>query len=149
MAVRTLVTSLAAFGATVAGIAHSYDLDVEPPKISREKLPCLLIGNVLLGGSDWKTTTFMGNAPQQVVQVDHLLLVETWSAQMARDRVLPTLLTLHDAYVAAAAASKYLNYESIPLRQVVISFGTDYGDIETGDGKFYGVIYTHKYALNM
>ena len=41
MGARILVSSLATFGASVAGIAagHSYDLANEPPKITREK-PC-------------------------------------------------------------------------------------------------------------
>ena len=38
-------------------------------------MPCLIIGNVILPGSAFRLTTFMGNAPQQDFQVDHLLLV--------------------------------------------------------------------------
>ena len=151
MGARILISSLAAFGATVAGInpQHSYDLANTPPKITREKLPCLMIGNVILPGSAWKATTFMGNAPQQDFQVDHLLLVTEFDAKYSFAKVLPDLLDLHDAYLAAAQTTKFLNYETNPVRQVVINFKADYGSIDLGQGMFYGVIYSHAYTLNM
>lgn len=150
MATRTLVTSLAAFGATVSGIKKSYDLDDEPPKITREKLPCLLLGNIVLPGSTWQTTTFMGNAPQHSMQLDHLLLVAEISDQnFQRQRVLPALIDLHDAYIAAAQTQKFLNYQNTPVQQVVLNFKADYGDIGIGQGLFYGLIYSHSYTLNL
>lgn len=151
MGARILVTSLATFGASVAGIAagHSYDLANEPSKVTREKLPCLIIGNVILPGSAWRVTTFMGNAPQHDFQVDHLLLVAEIGERFQRKQVLPTLLDLHDAYMAAAQTTKFLNYQTSPVQQVAMNFKADFGDIQVDQGTFYGLIYSHTYTLNM
>lgn len=151
MGTRTLVTSLATFGKTVSGIdaTHSYDLQDEPPKITREKLPCLIIGNVVLPGSAWRASTFMGNAPQHDFQVDHLLLLMEIGEKFQRKEALPALMDLHDAYLAAAKVQKFLNYQTDPVQQVVLNFKADYGDIGVGQGMFYGLIYSHSYTLNL
>lgn len=148
MGMRTWLTSLATFGLTVSGITKSFDLDAIPDKITRGQLPCLIPIPEIGDEQGLMLLTFMGNGPQDSFNVTHrLLYAET--ANLRIEQVLPGLITIRDAYIAAAIAQHFLNYQASPVAQVVLQFSIQVGVGTWGDVEYHTIDFRHKVTLNL
>ncbi|HVO43305.1 MAG TPA: hypothetical protein VMT34_11810 [Aggregatilineales bacterium] len=132
--ISNAIAALAAFGATVSGVQHSYDLAGVPEKLSREKLPALIVLPEVGIEQGYKVLGFLGGSPEVTFDVTHLLLYASADAIDAR-KVLPGLLGLLDNYLAALKANPFLGSTSNPPvhqpTQVQISVGiVDYAGVK-------------------
>ncbi len=147
MGMRTWITSLATFGASVPGIHASYDLDGIPDKITRAMLPCLIPVPESADAPGLTLDGAMGGAPHDTFSVTHRLLFRE-TANLGIHQVLPDLVTQRDNYVAAAAAQRFLTADSWPLNQVPMAFSIRVGVGTWGDTEYHLIDFTHRVRLN-
>ncbi len=148
MGMRTWITSLAAFGATVRGIHESYDLDGIPDRITRAMLPCLIPVPELGETPGLTLDGAMGDAPHDRFIVTHRLLFRE-AANLGMQHVLPDLITQRDNYVAAAAAQGFLTVDSSPLNQVPMMFSIRLGVGTWGDTDYHLIDFSYCVKVNM
>ncbi len=147
MGMRTWITSLAAFGASVPGVHESYDLDAIPDKITRAMLPCLIPLPVLADAPGLTLDGAMGSAPHDSFTVTHRLLFRE-TANLSVLQVLPDLITQRDAYVSAALVQRFLTAESSPLNQVPMSFSIGVGVGTWGDVEYHLIDFKSRVRVN-
>ncbi len=147
MGMRTWITSLAAFGATVPGIHASYDLDGIPDRITRAMLPCLIPVPELGETPGLTLDGAMGGAPHDRFTVTHRLLFRE-AANLGLRHVLPDLVTQRDTYVAAAAAQRFLIADASPLNQVPRAFSIRVGVGTWGDTDYHLIDFTYRVKVN-
>lgn len=143
---RGVFTALAQFGATVAGIKASYDLDDVPEKLTREKVPCLLA----LAGTNapgFRTNAMLGGAAQLEFDAVHLLLVKPSDVRQAQ--VLPECFSLLDSYIAALVAQPFLQAITAPAFHDAPQVRIETGVFDWGDLRWHGVKFTHRVLLNL
>ena len=148
MGMRTWVTSLATFGASVPGIHDSYDLNTIPDKITRAMLPCLIPLPESGDGQGLTLDGGMGGAPHDEFTVTHRLLFRE-TANLPMQHVLPDLIAQRDNYVAAAVAQRFLTAEVSPLNQVPIAFTIRVGVGTWGDTEYHLIDFKYRVRVNM
>lgn len=148
MSLIQLTNDMRDFGATVSGIAKSFSLSDEPQKLLRELLPALVIGN-FLGGNNagFMPTTMLGNAPQQEVQLDHVMLLAGFDLKVEQTKLQVLAATMSDAYVAAAMSYKFFTYDTNPVKQVPITFTTRLQVATVNGQAYFALIFHHEYLL--
>jgi hypothetical protein len=147
MGMRTWITSLATFGASVPGVHASYDLETIPDKITRAMLPCLIPLPELDAAQGLTLDGAMGGAPHDRFTVTHRLLFRE-TANLGIHRVLPDLITQRDNYVAAAVTQRFLTADSSPLNQVPIAFSIRVGVGTWGDTDYHLIDFTYRVRVN-
>ncbi len=141
---RTLITSLATFGATVANIAASYDIDATPTEIDvLNKLPCLLIGQIMPEGrSGFEFGAFMGNAASLPVRLKHVLVAAL--ASLEQVNVDPFMVDMLDAYNTAAQAQKFLSYGA---GQCPLAYVPEFVRYQHGRYLFWAIEFAHAFDM--
>ncbi len=149
MGMRTWIDSLAAFGLTVQGIKHSYDLNEIPDKISAVQLPCLIpIPELGKDKQGFSTRSMLGNAPLVYFEVVHRLLYKPIANQTLK-QVLPELITMKDAYDTAAIAQKMLLYSTTPAYYTMMEYSMDIGPMEWNELECHGIDIFYKVSTNI
>lgn len=149
MGMRYLLTSLATFGGTVtpvSGTIHSYDLDTIPEKLTRATIPALIMVPEVGSEQGYRPLSFMGNSPEVVMSVSHLLLYDFAENRDTR-RVLPNLLSQVDNYVTAAKTQKFLDTQASPANQVAVNFTIDIGITNYAGIDFHSATFKHTYTI--
>lgn len=145
MSFRTWLTSLATFGATVAGIKQSYDINVTPTELDPGQFPLLLIAQPLTGdGNSFGFGAFSANAPSRGAHAKHVLIVAR--AEEQEVNVMPALVDLEDAYCQAANTQKFL---SDGVGQIVIGFNSEIVQFQHGKEVFWAIEHAHEPDLYM
>jgi hypothetical protein len=147
MGMRTWISSLAAFGASVPGVHASYDLDAIPDKITRAMLPCLIPLPEMDAGPGLTLDGAMGGAPHDSFSVTHRLLFRE-TANLSMPQVLPDLITQRDNYVSEAAAQRFLTADASPLNQVPIAFSISLGVGTWGDVEYHLIDFKYRVRVN-
>jgi len=143
--IATLCSSLAAFGATVAGVKNSYDLNAIPDKVTPAQLPALCVVLPSQQVSPYQTLAEMGSAPKLTLRLEHWLLADLNVKEAKRTE--PGRAALLDAYLAAAAAQQFLTVQSNPIKQAAMQFDLHITPVAWGDVVFDGVIF--RYSLEL
>ena len=148
-AIANALADLATFGGTVAGITHSYALSATPDNLAPSMLPCAVIDFGPDDAMQWEPLTFLGQAPAYHFEVTQLIMVDTADVHQYR-KVMPTLITLLDAYLTALKGAPYL----IPLVAGIspsIHKATvcipKIATIPYGDVTYYGIVAKHKFEV--
>jgi hypothetical protein len=148
MGMRTWITSLATFGATVSGVHDSFDLNAIPDKITRAMLPCLIPIPELGDEQGLTLDGMMGGAPHDSFTVTHrLLFAET--ANLSIKQALPDLITQRDNYITAAVTQKFLTAEASPVNQVPMAFSISVGVGAWGDVEYHLIDFKYKVRINL
>ncbi len=148
--VITVLASLKAFGATVAGIAtgHSFGISDMPEKFVPEQLPAFIIVPEIGVDQGYATSSFTGKAPTLKLEVAHLLFYKS-SANLTSAKILPGLLGMIDAYNAAAKLAPYLVYESTFNYNLVMSYAIGFEQGLYANTTYHVIRFQHKMSMNL
>ncbi len=141
---RTLISSLATFGATVVAIRASHDIHSTPTELDiTNGLPCLLIGQIMPEGrSGFEFGAFMGNAASLSVRLKHVLVVALASNEEVN--VEPAMVDMLDAYNTAAQAQKFLSYGA---GQCPLAYVPEFVRYQHGRYLFWAIEFAHAFDV--
>jgi hypothetical protein len=152
MTYQSALNKLAAL--SIGGVQHNYAINALPALLSRAQLPALLVLPIdtleqnpfrRAGGEGFQTVAFNNGARTVTYSVTHLLLVAPAEQAGGLRSLLPTLVSLVDAYFAALGANITLDGDLLEPPHVRVEPGL----FEYGGLRCAGVAFRHTWLLEV
>ncbi|HEX3049448.1 MAG TPA: hypothetical protein VHP83_02255 [Aggregatilineaceae bacterium] len=130
---------------SVSGVT-SYALDHTPDSLVSAQLPALVILPELSGEMPGlQPNGFSAGVGQVTAQIAHVLLVAPVVSGMGSKTLLPDLVSLIDAYVAALAGDPTLG----GALALVLMFTIRAGVVRYSGVEYHGAVFTHTWVMNL
>lgn len=145
------VAGLVSFGATITGVAQSYDFkgfyDALSGIGSAVTFPCVVAIPDLGEQAGWQSLSMMGNSPKIDFVLEHYLLFAKVAGSADITAIMPNLTTIIDNYFVALKALPFLTASSAPSTHHAPVTAYRVAKSNLLGVQYHSVIFRHKLEL--